>query len=442
MAATLKAFTRGLHEEHLQEISLLFEQLQAVRLKPAFAWPDAADIEQRIEAHLDALLIGGATALEVCRHAVREGDFGELYGATVVFCRQEQAPLLAEVLREMDFNNAKKQQALVTALRKALPGTWGGFVEQALAKGDARLIPSLAAVSGHLRLPHGAALIAAWQRSGDHALPIVEALGRLREASAVPLLLGALSHEDKALRDAAAVALWRMGRGRPDMSAKPISCALAGGPAMAQALHPRVEAGQARPDEVLALGLLGYVPSWPVLYRALSHAPLAESAATALQWSTGAALLADVFVAEEVDEQALFKHELQAWQQYKQAPRRADGQPFGETVHQPVTDPVAWQQWFAANAGRFDSRLRYRAGQPYSPAVLVADLKSPQGDMRLRRCTALELEIRYGCHVPFEVDMEVQQQVAALRAMEAWSQDVGEAFEAGRWYLNGAALPS
>ncbi|MET0333884.1 MAG: HEAT repeat domain-containing protein [Rhizobacter sp.] len=442
MAATLKAFTRGLHEEHLQEISLLFEQQQAVRQKPAFAWPDAADIESRIEAHLDALVIGGATALEVCLHAVREGDFGELYGATVVFCRQQQAPMLAEVLRSMDFKNAKKQHALVMALRKALPGTWGGFVEQALVKGDGRLIPSLAAVSGHLRLPHGAALMAAWQRGGDHALPIAEALGRLRETSAEQLLVGALSHQDTSVRDAAALALWRMGRGQLDMGATPMSGALAAGPAMAVALHPKVEAGQAGAEEVLALGVLGYVPSWPVLYRALSHEPLAEAAATALQWSTGANLQSEVFVAEEVDEQALFKHELQAWQQYKQAPRRADGQPFGETVTQPVTDPSAWQQWFTANANRFDSRLRYRDGQPCSPAVLVASLKSLRGDIRLRRCTALELEIRYGCPVPFEVDMEVQEQVAALRTMEAWSQAAGTAFEAGRWYLNGTALPS
>ncbi len=439
MAATLKAFTRGLHEEHLQEISLLFEQQQAVRQKPGFAWRDAAGIEDRIEAHLDALLVGGASALEVCRQAVREGDFGELYGATVTFCRQHQAPLLAEVLRDMDFANAKKQHALVMALRKALPGSWGGFVEQALAQGDRRLIPALAQVSGHLRLPHGAALMAALQRSGEHAATLVEALGRLRDASAEPGLLGALRHADAAVRNAAALALWRMGRAAPDMAARPLTCALAGDPAMAEALHPRVEAGQANVEEVLALGVLGFVPSWPVLYRALGHAPLAEAAATALQWSTGAGLQADVFVPEEVDEQALFKHELQAWQQYKQAPRRADGLPFGEVASQPVTDPAAWQQWFAANAGRFDSRLRYRDGQACTPWVLIEGLKSPHGDARLRRCAALELEIRYGCPVPFEVDMDVQQQLTALRSMEAWSQSAGPRFEPGRWYLNGVA---
>lgn len=440
MVATLKAFTRGLHEEHLQEISLLFEQQQAVRLKPDFTWPEAADIEERIEAHLDALLIGAEPALEVCRHAVKEGDFGELYGATVVFCRQHQAPLLAEVLRQMDFKDAKKQLALIMALRKALPATWAGFVEQALAQGDERLIPSLAAVSGHLRLPHGAALMAAWQRSPAQALPIVEALGRLRETSAQAALQAALRDADAAVRNAAALALWRMGKGLPDMAAKPLTCALAGGPAMAEALRQRLEAGQAGPEEVLALGVLGYPPAWPALYQALSQPALAEAAATALQWGTGAALQADVFVPEEVDEQALFKHELQAWQQYKQAPKRLDGQPFGEVVSKPVTDPAAWQQWFAANTGRFDSRLRYRDGQPCSPEALVASLQSPRGDARLRRCAALELDIRYGCPVPFEVDMDVQQQIAALRAMDAWRQSAGAAFEPGRWYLNGVAL--
>lgn len=440
MVATLKAFTRGLHEEHLQEISLLFEQQLAVRLKPDFAWPDAADIEARIEAHLDALLIGGEPALEVCRHVAREGDFGELFGATVVFCRQHQAPLLAEVLRQMDFKDTKKQLALVMAMRKALPTTWAGFVEQALVQGDERLIAPLAAVSGHLRLPHGAALVAALQRSPAQALPVIEALGRLRDASAEPALQAALREPDAAVRNAAALALWRMGRGLPDMAAKPLTCALAGGPAMAEALRQRIEAGQAGAEEVLALGVLGYVPAWPLIYQALSQPALAEAAATALQWATGAALQAEVFVPEEVDEQALFKHELQAWQQYKQAPTRLDGQPFGEVMSKPMVDPAAWQQWFAANAGRFDSRLRYHGGQPCSPAVLVSSLLSPQGDARLRRCAALELDIRYGCPVPFEVDMDVRQQASALRAMQAWSQREGAAFEPGRWYLNGAPL--
>ncbi|MEJ8849306.1 hypothetical protein [Variovorax rhizosphaerae] len=439
MYATLHAFTRGLHEEHLQEISLLFEQRQALRLKPDFNWLEVADIEERIEAHLDALLIGGELALEVSRRAASEGDFGEIFGAIVLFCRQQQAPLLAEALRMMDFKDPKKQFALAMALRKALPTPWASFVEQALTQGDARLIPVLAAVSGHLRLPHGAALLAALRRSPEHALPVIEALGRLREASAEPVLRAALQGPDAEVSDAADLALWRMGRGQPDMPATPLTLAVAGGPATATALRQRVEAGHASPEEILALGILGHPPAWRALYDCLGQPELAEVAAIALQWSTGADLQADVFVPEEVDEQALFKDELQAWQQYKQAPVRLDGQPFGEVVNKPVTDPVAWQQWFEANAARFDRRLRYHKGRPCAPATWVASLQSPRGDARVRRYAALEMEIRYGCPVRFEVDMDVIQQRHALRAMEDWSRKEGARFQPGHWYLHGAA---
>ena len=140
---------------------------------------------------------------------------------------------------------------------------------------------------------------------------------------------------------------------------------------------------------------------------------------------------------EEVDEQSLFKHELQAWQQYKAAPRRLDGQPFGEVVRKPVVEPSVWQQWFSANASRFDSRLRYREGQLYSPVALLACLRSVHGDARLRRCTALELEVRYGCEQPFDVNMDVSEQACALRAMDAWCNQYGASFEPGHWYLSG-----
>ena len=292
MVATLKAFTRGLHEEHLQEISLLFEQQQALRLMPNFSWPDAADIEGRIDAHLDALYIGGELALEVCRQLAREGDFGELFGAAIVFCRQRRAPLLAEVLRQQDFKDPKKQLALIMALRKAMPSDWGSFVEQALAQGDERLIPILAAVSGYQRLSHGAALMAAWQRAPAQRLPIIEALGCLHAVEAEAALQSALRDRDATVRNAAALALLRMSRGQPDMAAKLLTCALAGGPAMAEALVQRVRAGEAGVEDMLALGVLGYPPSWQVLYGCLTRPDLAEAAATALQWSSGAQLQA------------------------------------------------------------------------------------------------------------------------------------------------------
>ncbi|MBS0453290.1 MAG: hypothetical protein JSS14_18515 [Proteobacteria bacterium] len=437
MVATLKAFTRGLHEEHLQEISLLFEQRLAMRRKPDFTWLEVEDIEDRIEAHLDALLIGGELALEVCRHAAQEGDFGEVFGAIVVFCRQQQAPLLAEALRTMDLKDPKKQYALAMALRKALPANWAGFVEQALTQGDARLVPALATVSGHLRLPHGAALQAALRRSPEHALPIIEALGRLRDASAQPVLQAALHGPDALVANAAALALWRIGRGQPDLADAPSTLAVTGGPGVAEVLRRRVADGQASAQEILALGVLGHPPSWRALFDCLAQPELAESAATALQWSTGAALRAEVFVPEEVDEQALFKHELQAWQQYKQAPARPDGQPFGDVVSKPVIDPAAWRQWFEANTHRFERHLRYHDGQPCSPAALVATLLSPRGDARLRTYAALEMDIRYGCRVPFELDMDVAQQRRALHIMQAWSRHEGGAFQPGHWYLNG-----
>ena len=56
----------------------------------------------------------------------------------------------------------------------------------------------------------------------------------------------------------------------------------------------------------------------------------------------------------------------------------------------------------------------------------------------LRRYTALELEIRYGCDIAFEVDMPVTVQATAMRQIAGWVQARMGYFEPGRWYCYGS----
>jgi uncharacterized protein (TIGR02270 family) len=446
VATSLRAFNTGLYEEHLEDISFLYEQRRFLLGKGEIAWRDIAPFEARLEAHLDSLVVGGELALGVCRRLAKDGDFGQLFGAISVFCRQGRAQLLAEGLKHLDFTDSEKMMAVADALKFELPEAWSSFIAQALARQEDRLIPLLATVSGYRRLPHAAALIDALARSPIDARHGIDALGRLRSCEAQGVLLGYLSHADEPLRAAALLALLRIGAtealkpadrlGRQECC-PPVAFALGAERSTASMMLHALQSGDAQPECLLALGLIGDPATMRVMYESLDIPELAEAAAQALQWITGASSNEEVFVPEEVDESTLFRNELQVWKQYKEAPKRLDGQPFGEVRKMLPVKKEVWKRWFADNSTRFDPSLRYRSGQPYSPAVLLSDLVAEDSSTALRRFAALELEIRYGCEVPFEIDMPVARQFDALEKISRWVNAHGGSFQPGRWYFNG-----
>ena len=64
---SIRQFNVELYREHLEEASFLYEQRLAYLHDPEVNWPDLGDWEERFEAHIDALVVGGELALEICR---------------------------------------------------------------------------------------------------------------------------------------------------------------------------------------------------------------------------------------------------------------------------------------------------------------------------------------------------------------------------------------
>jgi uncharacterized protein (TIGR02270 family) len=444
VATSLRAFNIGLYEEHLDEISFLYEQRGVLLGKPELGWRDLAPFEARLEAHLDALLVGDKLALEVCSRSAQEDDVGRLFGAVCVYCRRKEAPLLSEVFKNLDFANPKSVATLTDALKFEVPDDWSSFIVQALTRQEPRLTPILAAVSGYRRLGAAApALIDALKKGPTQARSLIDALGQLRAHDAEETLSRYLSHPDADVRGAALLASLRcasadsleaalMAAAHEPRSHIPL--AVAAGRSATSGLLQSLQASTATPDSLLALGLLGDPLTLRVLYDTLDDSTLAPAAAQALQWITGAAMEETIFVPEEVDEAVLFEAELQTWKQHKEPPKRLDGKPFGEVTKKLSVDKDAWKHWFAENASRFDAGLRYRHGTPVTPSALLADLAAADSSSVLRRYTALELEIRYGCDVAFEVDMPVAAQIEALRRITAWVHAQEGRFQEGLWY--------
>lgn len=446
MVTSLLAFRVGLFEEHVEEASFLYSQRRHLLQIEASSWRDLARFEQRLELHIDALLIGADLALGICRRRAAEGDPGEIYAATSVFCRQRQAALLSEVLGRIDTADPESIAAVADALKYELPQDWSPFVEKALVRQNPRLAPLLATACGYRRIPCAKVLAELLPLRAGGSRAIVRALGRLRSQAAEQVLRRCLADEDPSVRAEALVSLLRTGLDEPlrghylvaqKESWPRIALGLGGDASALHALMQPVASGHMDINALHAIGLLGVPGSLRYLCDILGEPALADAAAQAMNWICGADLFEPVFVEEPVNEDELFPRELKVWRQYRDAPRAADGKPFGTSTSKLSTDPARWNRWFKDNASRFDPNWRYRRGLPYSPHVLVQTLASDATDARLRRLTAHELVIRYGCDIPFETDMPVRHQLAAIGRITDWVKDRADAFQAGRWYLNG-----
>ena len=444
MAASVHEFNTGLCLEHVEEAAFLYTQRLVLLKDSEIPWTDLDGFESRLEAHIDALVVGGGLALKKCVDQIEAGDAGVLFASISLFCRHKRNDLLALALKQIDLAEPDQLAALTDALGWELPLDWVAFVESAIARGDAKLTDALATVSGYRRLPVAPVLLQAL--NSKPTLALVTALGRLRSADAVSPLEACVSRVEPGMQPAALLSLLQIGSTdalqaqylNAHIEKWPRTLLALGGTSSATAvLSDIVQAGKARPECLLALGLLGDLPSMKMLYQCLQVPECARAAALGLNWATGANLYEDEFEAEEVQEDELFDNELLAWRERRQPPMRLDGQLFGKRVQRLSTNPETWAQWLSQNRDRFENGLRYRSGQPYSPMALLANLRDPRSDRRLRRLAALELVIRYACDVPFEPDMPVRQQVRAMQEIEQWITQNSARFEPGLWYANG-----
>lgn len=455
MTVDRRAFLADLCREHLEEASFLYSQRQQVIASEQGRWRAIGGWDERLEAHVDALVVAGDCALELSRIRALDGEPGELFAALCVMCRQRRADLVSEALSRLDLLDPLRCSAAADALRFELPPEWTGFVLDALAREDGRLMRVLAPACGSFRIEKSMSpLIAALQNALPDApphelLPLIRAIGSMAVQQAIPTLIQVHRNPDADVQASALLALLRAGVADPSVlasfrhSGQSLPClalALAGGASATAALTKVVEDGKADSACLRALGVLGDPASLWTLCYALADADLAPAAAQALNWITGARLVETATVPEAVEEAALFDAELIAWRERGEAPRRADGTPYGESVERLSIDRPRWVDWLKGAKCLFHEQARYRSGRLYSPRVLYENLIDPNSDRHLRRIAAQELAIRYRCATAWEEDKLAPVQIVELRDIRAWLDKQGESFEPGKWYFAGARM--
>ena len=314
--ASDRGFAIGLYLEHLEEASFLYEQRLALLDDREVGWPDLADFEERLEAHLDALTVGGELALAVCRQQALQGDVGEYHATISVFCRHQRFDLLQAALDPLDPADEERIRAAGDALARDMPSEWCRDVSHLLSAGHAGLRRIAARVIGFRRLSAAPELLASVGRGGSYTLPEVAwALGRLRAGDATSLLRRMFDDEQNgATKRAAALALLQVGhrgivracleqaRRHPALL---FAVGLGGG---WDDLHALLEF-EAGPNRLLAMGLLGEVSAIGPLMAGLESEATAEAAAFALNLITGAGLYERAVVPELFEEDELFDEE-------------------------------------------------------------------------------------------------------------------------------------
>ncbi len=414
-------FRIGLYLEHLEEASFLYDQRLALLEDAELAWYGLAPFEQRLEAHLDALLLGGELASAVCVQQAREGDAGELFAALCLLARRRELAPVRTILEALDPGEDERVAAAAHALCLELPPEWSAEPARLVASASPAERRVGARVLGFRRLGHGPAVLEALRRAGpDELADLIWAIGRLRETGAAgELAQHFMKTDDRAVRAAAGFALLRLGelrvvpacvelaRTRP----APLGVIGVGGDARYRdflAQQGRGEEGD--PEALLALGLLGDTSAVGPLLEALALKTTAAAAALALNTITGAELYVEVAAEEPTAPDELLDDE-----------SAGAAPPPGSAAKRVelTTDAGAWISWLRQNATRFQAGVRYRGGQPHSARAVLATLASGRSPRRLRELAAEELLVRYGTDPVLETEMLVHEQRARLSRLGA-----------------------
>lgn len=427
-------FERGLYEEHLEEASVLYDQWRRRFESAVLPWW-ALDDPARVEAHLDALVVGGDRALETALEA--DADEGERHAAVRLFCRIGRSDLANAALEVTNPDDQDEVAAVVSAFVAEMPEAWEAGALRADLLGDPRRLRLAADLVVSRSLDARKALLAALPDASDAVRArVVAALGR-RAAEVGPGPFHSLLHDGLPdVRREAAVALLRTGHAeapravlaavRSDPALVPV-LGLAGTAAAVPWLSAVLDHSEAGPDAARSLGLLGAPAAVPVLIRALKG-PHAAPAAEALALLTDAPLV-DEESEPETDPDALFDDEVAVLARGERVVT-AEGAPI-EAVSR---NPERWTAWWMTHRERFTAE-RYRLGMPAGPAAEVASLAAPHVLPTMRGWIAHELVVRYRLPVAFETTWSVERQQTALAAMTVWAADAP--FVAGRWYVGG-----
>lgn len=393
---------------HLEEAGFLWERRWQLPAAPGHGWDEAAEIEERLETHLDALVLAGSPGFDlVAERLAADDEPGQAFAAAVVALR---LPRLGprEAVADALAAQAPQAEALVDALRWVTHPDAEAWVAALLD--DARPAVRRATARACTLRPARLQRIAELASDPDPAVAL-EAQRTL--AFLAPGGAEGAERLDPATAPAPALAIEVLLR--------------RGQPATAVAFCQALAEDAAPPLQAFALDVLAIAgppgASAEIAARVASRRVPAARGWVALGLSGEAAALGAMLA--RVDAPWAPEH----WPELEplfQAASLVTGAPLQPAIALDEARPDdltalrarardAWGPLLArAQAGR-----RYRRGEELSAAVLARDLAGPAHPRR--DLCALELQARFRCPLPFEPRAPHAVQREAARAIAAWA---------------------
>jgi uncharacterized protein (TIGR02270 family) len=409
-------------EQHAEDAAFLWHRRDLAVESAHYRLADLADLDERLEAQIDAIRVAGDAGVAVCEERLSAGDAGEIFVRMVLAAERGDLQAIARLL-DRGGGSADASREIASALgwvdAPRFDDLLPGFLDPACPPPLQWVGISACAAR---RLDPGDALARALSAGEGRLIArALRAVGQLGRRELLPNVRRHLDAEDDTCRFAAAWSAVLLG----DVAVVPTLwtfATFAAGreriAASARALALRAmsaDAGRARVDElatggdggglrsaVIGAGTVGDPTLVPWLLERMRTPELARVAGESFSLITGVDLVAERLA-------------IQPPQGFSSGPTEDandDDTALDPDEHLPWPDVDGLQTFWARRGGGFAPRVRHLLGQPIVEGSPTRALR--RGTQRQRAAAALEITLRAPGHPLFEVRAPASRQLQAL----------------------------
>ena len=411
--------------QYAEEVPFLWTLRAHATRAPQYALSDLARLDERIEAHLDGLLIAGGDGWLACERELEWKEAGEVFTAAVLAIQLGGQQRFVSI-REVSAQGWDLARGLAAALEWLPANTAAPYLAHLLQSDAAVLRAAGMAAAALTRQDPGARLDVALQ---DQA-PVVRvqaliAAGELGRRDTIAAVAEASTDEDHSCRFAAARSLVLLGdeRGidRLHTIAEQLGSDAGNACAIAARAMPRAKALEwretlaAKPEfarlAIIAAAACGDPALVPWLIEQCRNVELGRLAGEAISYITG------------VDISYENLHQ-------KTPPRTALSGPSDNPEDDkvdlesddglPLPDEAKMGRWWAGHASAFESGAHLLAGRPCDPNSLQGVLKTAR--QRQRAAAAWELALQSPGLPLFNVGAPARRQRKELGLPLTWDE--------------------
>ncbi|HEX5748771.1 MAG TPA: TIGR02270 family protein [Archangium sp.] len=385
-------------EEHLDEAAFLWLQWERSLVAPHFVLHEVAGLEERLLAHVDGLVIGGAPAADKLLIPALEAqeDVERVTAAAYTLLGSEDPSLAGTVRTALESASPEALPAFQRALElrgfDALPSWLSTLLKQ---EEPARLALALEVLATHGVDP-GPVLPDLLRHEEPHvAAAALRVAARLRYPLDRQVLQAGLTSSVSALRDSAIIAGLQKGHRAawtacqaavdskaPEPRLPALVLALSGDAREVERLKRLLEEPHHRPDALWALGFSGQPAAAELCLPWMEDEATSHLAAESFCAITGLSLEGRL-VSPRTEEEPLPPLEEEALE-VELTPRPEDDLP------RPVASEVL--AWWKESRKNFEPDRRYLHGRPFGTEALLESLQT--APMRRRHALALDLALR------------------------------------------------